>query len=150
MKRILLIVVTTFTCLCGCDRKDLGPDPAFGVVGSYSAIEFRQTPTPQPYPINGKTINIDVIRTANSTVNVTVQAPANGIYSPGNLTYTGAHVSVNKNGKNEAVSWAIYLNGKVTEELRDVILVYPNKTADYFFVPPDYTKGPVTTRLRMN
>ena len=134
--------------ICSC--KDPSLDAVPNVTGNYVAQDFRLSTVPEPYPINGQTISVRITERSRDSVSVAIQATPNGIYSPGqNLTYNKAYVVVNKGAKGVVGSYTIYLDGVVTEDLTNVIMVYTNKTADYIFVPPGYTKGIVVTRLRM-
>jgi hypothetical protein len=147
MKRIIFILSIFFFAI---SCKENSPEPSFVVAGNYTAQDYRLTTQPEPYPINGKTIDIEIKSVSKDVVEVNVQAPANDIYSPAlNVKYDKALVVENGISNGKVTSYIIYLDGIVKSPFNNVILVYDNKTADYYYTPPGYTKGQVTTRLKL-
>ncbi len=133
-----------------CKESSLAPELSSIVSGSYTAQDFRGFTVPETYPINGQTITVQIKGVSQDTVIVNIQATPNDIYSPGkSITYNKAYVIANRGGKGVISSYTIFLDGIVKGDLENTIMIYTNKTGDYTYTPPGYTKGIVVTRLRM-
>lgn len=145
---ILIFIIPLFLFVISC--KENSPEPSFVVAGNYTAQDYRLASIPEPYPIDGKTIDVQIKSFSKDLVEVSVQAPANNIYSPAlNIKYDKALVIENAMSNGKVTSYIIYLDGIAKSPFNNVIMVYSNKTADYYYTPPGYTKGQVTTRLKL-
>ena len=111
------------------------PEPAQAIVGAYQAKTFTDTSSPENYPINGQTVNLQIKRVTADTVQVDIQATSNGKYSPGQtLSYAKAVVTSTKH-TDGTITYYVALT-PVTECGYNTLYIYTNKQMDYNFIPP--------------
>ncbi len=129
----------------------LAPDAAKVIAGTYTANKYVSFDT-KSFPINGKTITLQIDRVAPDTVRVKVQAPANGIYSPAkDTTYNKVYVLTKPQGYYLTLETnTTQPNNQLGSELVIAPLVAPATSpnwASYVFVPPGYTLGRVSVEF---
>ncbi|MBC3787877.1 hypothetical protein [Spirosoma utsteinense] len=150
MKKQLIILGFTLCAACKHDapvvQPVLGPDAAKVISGTYTVNKFLTYDSARTFPINGKTISLQIDRVAPDTVRVRVQAAANGFYSPArDTTYNKVYVLTKPQG------YYLTLETNTTEPHNQLgsELVFappfpPDKSpnwASYIFAPPSYTSG---------
>lgn len=111
--------------------------PLEPIMGTYKATSFKEESSPVPYPINGQTVSLAIKPVSGDTVQVMIQATANGKYSPGkDLSYPKA-VAVSKIHTDGTVVYYVYLIPLTTTDCGyNTLYIYPNNTLDYNFIPP--------------
>lgn len=111
--------------------------PIESIIGTYKANWFEEISSPVSYPINGQTVSLTIKPIVGDTVQVAIQATANGKYSPGkDLSYTKA-VVISKIQTDRAVTYYVYLNQPTTTDCGyNTLYIYSNHTMDYNFIPP--------------
>ncbi|GAB3789175.1 hypothetical protein GCM10028818_57180 [Spirosoma horti] len=107
------------------------------IYGTYQASSFNDLSSPVAYPINGQTVSLALKPFAGDTVQVSIQATANGKYSPGkDLTYARA-VVVSKIHTDGTVIYYVYLTQPTPTDCGyNTLYIYPNTSMDYNFIPP--------------
>lgn len=111
--------------------------PIDPIIGTYKANFFEETSSPVYYPINGQTVSLTIKPVSGDTVQVAIQATANGKYSPGkDLSYSKAVVVSNVH-TDGTVIYYVYLNQPTTTDCGyNTLYIYSNLTMDYNFIPP--------------
>lgn len=149
MNKQLIILGITLCTACKHDAPVVQPalssDAAQVIAGTYTATISR-TPTVKTYPIDGKTITFQIERISSDTVRVSVQAPANGFYSPAkDTTYTNVYVLAKPQGYYLTLETdTTQPNNQLGSELIIALPAAPGHSPDwaaYVFAPPTYTSG---------
>ena len=127
----------------------LAPDAATVIAGTYKATDFVTSATKNPFPINGKTITLQIERISPDTVRVDVKAPANDVYSPArDTTYNKVYVLTKPQGYYLTLETnTTQPNNQLGSELAIAPPVAPDTApnwASYVFAPPGYTLGRVS------
>lgn len=115
----------------------LAPQPAKLVEGQYRAeyINLAGTPTLVGYPINGQTLSLQIKSVAADTVQVDIQAPPNGKYSPGqNLSYAKAYVASTGQSNGQTIYFVQLTNAADACGI-NTLVVQSATEIDYRFVP---------------
>jgi hypothetical protein len=155
MKKQLIMLGITLCTACKHDAPSvqpvLAPDAANVIVGTYSA-NLSRIPDVKSYPINGKTILVQIERISADTVRVKVQAPANGIYSPArDTTYNNVYVLTKPQGYYLTLETdTTQPNNQLGSELVIAPPVPPATSpnwASYVFLPPGYKLGRVAAEF---
>ncbi|WP_420147032.1 hypothetical protein [Spirosoma sp.] len=111
------------------------PEPAEAISGTYQATTFTQGSSPERYPVNGQTVTLQLKRVSATSVQVDVQATANGKYSPGqNLSYPDAAITSQK-ASDGTITYVVTLDPS-TECGYNTLYVYTQNRMDYNFIPP--------------
>lgn len=112
-----------------------GRVPSDAIAGTYQARRFTENGSSTPYPINNQTVTMTIKRLTSTSIQVTIQATANGKYSPGrDLSYTDVNI-VGNTGGSEVSSYFVQLS-PTADCGYNTLYIYPNRTVDYNFVPP--------------
>ena len=150
MKNQLIILSITLCTACQHEEASsvqsvLAPDVAKVIAGTYTA-NISRLPDVKSYPINGKTITLQIERISPDTVQVKVHAPANGFYSPAkDTTYNKVYVLTKPQGYYLTLETSsIEPNNQLGSELV-IASPFPLGTspnwASYVFLPPGYQLG---------
>ena len=140
MKKQIALFGLIVLVAMACRQTEPTPDPASIIQGDYTAESFKLTGEPVNYPINGKTITMQIRRVAKDTVQVDIQAVPNGQYSPGqSLSYPKAYIVSQSNGKGQ-YTFNVFLTPRSATSptsLVDAIQFYTSSKsiADYYYVP---------------
>ncbi|MBO0953167.1 hypothetical protein [Fibrella forsythiae] len=155
MKTQLILLGITLCAACKHDAPVSQPLPASDaaqvIAGTYTA-DIARIPTVKAYPINGRTITVDIERLSPDRVRVKVQAPANGFYSPArDTTYENVYVLTRPQG------YYLTLETDATQpsnQLGSELVIAPPlppatspNWASYVFAPPGYQKGRVSAEF---
>ncbi|AKD53860.1 hypothetical protein [Spirosoma radiotolerans] len=140
MKNYSLLVYLSIILLNSCKHDEPNLDAGQAVSGTFTAKSTESFGESKLYPINGKTITLQIERVSADTVRVRVQAPANGFYSPAkDTTYAKAYVLTKPQG------YYISLEPPVHPGTAENQITVSSGSALYTFIPPSYTLGAVTT-----
>ncbi|GAB3548788.1 hypothetical protein [Spirosoma fluminis] len=149
MKKHLIILGITLCTACKPQTSSVQPalasDAAKAIAGTYTANTSR-LPDVKSYPINGKTITVQIERITPDTVRVKVQAPANGFYSPArDTTYDKVYVLTKPQGYYLTLETStVEPNNQLGSELVIAPPIAPASSpnwASYVFLPPSYKLG---------
>jgi hypothetical protein len=152
-KVVFLILFTYGFVSC---RKSVGElTPAQAVSGTFLAKTYNDIVSPlMTYPINGKTIKLQINPVSTDSVRVQVFSTQNGYYSPGDSTiYSKAFVkSINCLSCQYPRTYTITLAPPTSTGTADNTIWFDlNNNAYYTYIPPGYTKGDVqTVFVKMN
>jgi hypothetical protein len=129
-----------------CKQADPTPDAGQIVAGTYTAKSTNSFGETKQYPINGKTILLQIDRISADTVRVRLQAPANGFFSPAkDTTYNKVYVLTNPQGYYLTLESPIHPGTAENQIALSTGVTPTSGTALYTFVPPGYTLGAVST-----
>ncbi|MVM36101.1 hypothetical protein GO755_39170 [Spirosoma sp. HMF4905] len=111
--------------------------PIEPIIGTYKANSFEEVSSPVSYPINGQTVSLVIKPASGDTVQVSIQATANGKYSPGKDLFYPKAVVVSKTHTDGTVIYYVYLTPPTTTDCGyNTLYIYSNQTIDYNFIPP--------------
>lgn len=149
MKTKLTLIILLTSQLFACHKSNEEPlkslaETISGTYGATSHVSFGKSLS---YPINGKTISLQIEAVAKDSVRIIVNSIENNIYSPGQ-TAVYSKVAVSKSTCNcaDPVTYRVSLGVPVNQgTLENIIWFDANKRAFYTYIPPNYTKGAVQT-----
>lgn len=159
MRLILVIAVCCSIAGMACKKNTVAVSPAKSIEGTYTAYKYQGAELNFNYPINGKTISLQVDALGEDSVRLQLRSVQNAFFSPGD-TVIDRHLFVQKTqcaGCQSSDSYyQVWLNKQsVAGSIENAIEfsgsangIYGIKTNSgyygYFtFVPPGYTKGAV-------
>lgn len=153
MKNQLIILGLTLCAACKHDdpkvQPVLAPDAAKIIAGTYKATDYVTSGNKTPYPINGKTLTLQIERISSDTVRVSVKAPANGVYSSAkDTTYNKVYVLTKPQGYYLTLETnPTQPDNQLGSELAIAPPIAPETSPNwlsYVFAPPGYTLGRVS------
>ena len=146
-KIIFLIFLTYGFVSCGKSVEEL--TPAQAVSGTFLAKKYDDIVSPlMTYPINGKTITLQIDPVTRDSVLVKVLSTQNGFYSPGDSAiYSKVYVKeINCTSCQYHRTYTLTLAPPTFPGTADNTIWFdPNNNAYYTYIPPGYTKGGVQT-----
>ena len=139
---VVIGIVCMLTGIIYCEQKlatvlpGPDPEPAKAIEGTYQAKAFNETGEPISYPINGQTLTLQIRAVTADTVQVDIQATANGKYSPGqSLSYSRAAITSQKHS-NGTITYYVNLTAIPDRCGYNTLWIYPSQEMDYNFIPP--------------
>lgn len=150
MKTKLTLMVLLASQFLTCQKSNEEPLKSLAetISGTYEATSHESFGKSLSYPINGKTISLQIEAVTKDTVRIVVNSISNDIYSPGE-TKVYPKVAVSKStcsACSDPVTYRVSLGLPVNQgTLENVIWFDANKRAFYTYIPPNYTKGAVQT-----
>jgi hypothetical protein len=148
-KLIFLVFLTYGFVSCGKSAEEV--TPAQAVSGNFLAKTFDGVALPlMAYPINGKTIKLEINPVSRDTVEVKVFSTQNGFYSPGDSAmYSKVYVKeIDCKSCQYHRTYTLALAPPTFPGTADNTIWFdPNNNAYYTYIPSGYTKGAVQTRF---
>ena len=142
------LLLLAILCL-GCRKSVVELTPAQQVSGAYEAKTYNDVFSPlMTYPINGKTITLQIEPVSRDSALVKVLSTKNGFYSPGDSAiYPKVYVKeINCTSCQYHRTYTLTLAPPISPgTMENTIWFDPNNNAYYTYIPPDYTKGEVQT-----
>lgn len=148
MKTQLVILCLAVYFLFGCKNDDPSEDPARFLSGAYYAHSTVYQNQNNQYPVNGKTISIQIDRISPDTVQVRVNAPSNGLFSPArDTTYRRVYMVPRPS------EYSLTLEADTSvRRLSSEIVFWRNPKGQidrisYLFAPPGFISGRMNVEL---
>jgi hypothetical protein len=97
MKSVIISALAYIIVLAACQKNVATITPAEAIEGSYTAYKYEgvAADTATSYPINGKTITMQIDAIGEDSVRIQMRSVQNGFFSPGD-TVIDRHVLVQK------------------------------------------------------
>ena len=147
LRSIFLIFLIYISASCGKSVAEL--TPAKAVSGSFLSKTWDGIALgTRAYPINGKTITVQIDPVSRDSVQVKVISTQNDIYSPGDSAiYSKVYVKeINCTSCQYPRSYTLTLAPPTHPgTAENTIWFDPTSNAYYTYIPPGYTKGAVQT-----
>lgn len=161
MKPILFIAICCSIACIACRKNALTLSPAKSIEGTYTAYKYEGAELNFDYPINGKTIALQIDALGEDSVRLQLRSAQNAFFSPGD-TVIDRHLFVQKiqcpNCQTSDIYYQVLLDSQpVAGSIENAIEfsgasngIYGIKANTgfygyYTFVPTGYTKGNVQT-----
>ena len=154
MKSIIVSALSCIIVLAACKKNGATLTPAQAIEGSYTAYKYAGIESVYSYPINGKTITMQIDAIGEDSVRLQIRSVENGFFSPGD-TVIDRHALVQKVWSN---SFQVTFGDPVDpgtpentisfdDSYNRLYQLYPyNGYYGYYaYVPPGYNKGGVQT-----
>jgi hypothetical protein len=155
-------IVSIFICVIlfeACKKNTDALSPAQTIQGNYTAYKHKAFDSVNTYPINGKTITIQIDAIGEDSVRLKLISTQNGYFSPGDTVIDRHFFVQTLPGGVFPVAYQITLGEPVDDSAtaentiafyKGYNSLYPiyakNGLCGYYtFVPPDYHKGAVQT-----
>lgn len=138
MKNLLsIIVISLFVIACKKDDENI-------IEGHYLADQWTNGQPYPSYPINNLTIWMQITMRNNSTADVIIDAPENGLYSPG----IGRRSVVAPVRKISSNGYELTLDEITSDSTKSWLQIFPNGRVQYFFTPPKHRNIDVAVTMK--
>ena len=154
MKSVIVIALSCIIILAACKKNGATLTTAQAIEGSYAAYKHLRFDSVNKYPINGKTITMQIDAIGEDSVRLQIRSVQNGFFSPGDtiidrhlfvqkMLSTGYQVSLGDPGDPGTAENLIQFD----DSFNGFYHVYPyNGYYGYYtYVPPGYKQGAVQT-----
>ena len=156
MKSVILSAISCTIFLAACKKSGVTLTPAKAIEGSYTAYKHVRFDSVTSYPINGKTITLQIDAIGEDSVRLQIRSVRNGFFSPGDTVidrhlfvqkmFTGYQVSLGDPVDSGTAENSIGFDGSSDRFYG----VYLNNGyyGYYVYVPPGYKQGAVQTLFK--
>ena len=156
MKSVIVSAISCAIFLAACNKNGTTLTPAQAIEGSYTAYKHHRFDSVTSYPVNGRTITMQIDAIGEDSVRLQIRSVQNGFYSPGD-TVIDRHLFVQKMFTGYQVSLGDPVDaGTAENSIRfDAsfdryfgVYLYNGYYGYYVYVPPGYKQGAVQTLFK--
>lgn len=157
MKTIIVGAISCTIFLAACKKNGVTLTPAQAIEGSYTAYKHLRFDSVTSYPINGKTITMQIDAIGEDSVRLQIRSVQNGFFSPGD-TVIDRHLFVQKVQSNAYQVWLGHPEEPTTadnsiwfdDSYNGFYPIYAGTGfyGYYTYVPTGYKQGAVQTAFK--
>jgi len=157
MKLVIVSAVSCTIFLAACNKNGATLTPAQTIEGSYTAYKYLRFDSVINYPVDGKTITMQIDAIGEDSVRLQIRSTQNGFYSPGDtvidhhllvqkLPYSGYEVSLGDPVDSGTGENTIGFDNSYNRYYG--VDPYSSYLGYYIYVPPAYKQGAVETLFK--
>ena len=159
MKPVVFIAACCIVASTACRKNQVKLSPATSIEGTYTAYKYQGAELNFDYPINGKTITLQIDALGEDTVRLQLRSAQNAFFSPGD-TVIDRHLFVEKiqcpNCPESDIYYQVLLNNQPVAGSAENTITFSGSANGiygikantgfygyYTFVPTGYARGAV-------